>query len=106
MSLETVQISRSKTSLLTSPSDITLTSQHTTFDCSKNGFRHGGRSHWLYEFKPFGTQAKHIHRLKYRVLEGSSKFMNKDHVLQEFLSVSSGSELISLNEVPKNEHLV
>jgi hypothetical protein len=78
---DTIQISNSKTKLLTTPKNFSFGSK---------------RSHWTHTFSPDESkhylgknrQAKYIYRLKYRVIEGSSTFMGEDYILREFLAAS------------------
>lgn len=101
---DVMAITKSKTQLLTTPSEI-IKDQHqlilpSTYTLRTSALRttflNEKRSHWTFKFKPSGDQAKYIHRLKYRVLEGSSRFMEHDHVVQEFLSLHKTGELIPL----------
>ena len=88
---ETMQISKSKTKLLTTPKNFSFGSK---------------RSHWTHTFSPdenYNPQAKYIYRLKYRVIEGSSTFMGEDYILREFLAASpNGITDRSLASLPRN----
>ena len=90
-SYETMQISKSKTKLLTTPKNFSFGSK---------------RSHWTHTFSPdenYNPQAKYIYRLKYRVIEGSSTFMGEDYILREFLAASpNGITDRSLASLPRN----
>ena len=98
-------IEKSKSSLLTTPSKIVKSTE------AYESFFPGGpfidqttplvslpskRSFWCTDFKPGGNQAKYVHRFMYRVLEGSSRFKNKEYVSQEFLSLHRSNQLIPL----------